>query len=298
MKMPKILQFGAHGQLALEMIRACANSGFEIQPVTRQDVDFHNPNDVARAVRDAQVDIVINLVGYTAVDKAEDEPRAAHIVNAESVGVLADACRSRKLPLIHISTDYVFDGRKGSAYLETDATSPINIYGKSKLDGEKAVAELNPEHVILRTSWVYSANRQNFVRTMIRLGVEREQVSVVDDQIGSPTSARDIAAVLLAMAHRIIKDPTDINFGIFHYCGQGQTNWFEFAKAIFEAASIWCPIKAKLNPIDSGSYKTLAERPAFSCLDCGKISRIYGISAIPWRESLTRVIAELQGQQN
>jgi dTDP-4-dehydrorhamnose reductase len=280
------------------MIRAGANSAVEIRSVTRQEVDFYNPQDVARAVRDARADIVINLVGYTAVDKAETEPRLAQIVNAESVGALAGACRERKLPLIHMSTDYVFDGRASSAYVETDVPNPLNVYGKSKLSGEKAVADLNPQHVILRTSWVYSAHRQNFVKTMIRLGIERELVSVVDDQIGSPTSARDIAAALLKMAQQIVGEPTNNSFGTFHYCGRGQTSWFEFAKSIFKSASPWCPIKAELVPIDSERYKTLARRPANSCLDCSKIGRVYGISPVCWQESLAQVLDELRGAQN
>jgi dTDP-4-dehydrorhamnose reductase len=298
MTTPLILQFGAHGQLALEMIKAGVKSGVEILSVARREVDFCNPHDVARIVRETSADIVINLVGYTAVDKAESEPRLAHVVNAETVGELAKACRERDLPLIHVSTDYVFDGRKGSAYVETDAPNPINIYGLSKLGGEKVIAEMNPQHVILRTSWVYSAYRQNFVRTMVRLGAEREQLTVVDDQVGSPTSARDIASTLLAMARQILAHPANNNFGIFHYCGEGQTSWFEFAKAVLEAASAWRPIKAELIPIDSECYKAPARRPAYSCLDCGKIARTYGISPRPWQESLVQVMDELRGAQN
>jgi dTDP-4-dehydrorhamnose reductase len=298
MTTPQILQFGAHGQLALEVIKAGQESGVEIRSIPRQQVDFCDPLDVARIVREARADIVINLVGYTAVDKAETEPRLAQLVNAEAVGALAKACRERDLPLIHVSTDYVFDGSSKLAYVETDPTNPISVYGKSKLNGEQALAELNPQHVILRTSWVYSAYRQNFVKTMIRLGMEREQVSVVADQIGSPTSARDIAATLLAVADKVLANPASNNFGTFHYSGKGTTSWFEFAKAILAAASAWCPIKAELLPIDSKTYNAPAQRPANSCLDCTKIAQVYGILTVPWRQSLLQVLDELRGAQN
>jgi dTDP-4-dehydrorhamnose reductase len=297
MTAPQILQFGAHGQLALEAIKAAPRFGFEIRPVDRRAVDFCDPDHIARTVQEARADIVINLVGYTAVDKAESEPHLAQLVNAEAVGVLAEACRKRSLPLIHVSTDYVFDGKSETAYLETDVPNPINIYGKSKRNGELALAEQNPEHVILRTAWVYSAHRQNFVRTMIRLGMERDKVSVVSDQIGSPTSAQDIASTLLAMADKILVSPASANFGTFHYCGQGRVSWFEFAKTIFGAASEWCPIKAELLAIDSTTYNAPAHRPAYSCLDCAKIASVYGILPGSWQAALLQVLDELRRAQ-
>ena len=294
----RILQFGGGGQLGRAMI-AAANGSEDIvlRSVARAEADFTRPDEVARAVRDANADFVINSVAYTAVDKAEGEQVLATMINANTVHELAIACAKRGLPLIHVSTDYVFDGAKPAPYNENDVANPLNIYGKTKLAGEQAIQSATSEHIIVRTSWVYSAHGSNFVKTMLRLGAEREIIKVVNDQYGAPTSASDLAAAILAIVKRVIDGVGTEGFGIFHYTGGGETNWHEFATAIKAGAQTWRPFTAGLEPIPAEHYSTAARRPINSRLACDKIRRIYGVETRPWRVALERVLAELRSQE-
>lgn len=298
-----ILQFGTSGQLARESLRAAAGrADISIQALGRERVDFRFPDRVADAVRAAgPVDAVINAVAYTAVDRAESEPDLARRINAESVAALARACRQRGLPLIHVSTDYVFDGAKAGPYLETDATNPLGVYGRTKRDGEKAVRAHADRHVIVRSSWVYSSHGANFVRTMLRLGAARDALRVVDDQHGAPTSAADLAGALHGIARKLVTGRDAGDFGTFHYAGGGETTWRCFAEAIFEDvaacfedAGAWASAKARIVPITTAEHAAPARRPANSRLDCAKIERTFGLTPRPWRESLARVLEELK----
>jgi dTDP-4-dehydrorhamnose reductase len=234
-------------------------------------------------------DLVINAAAYTAVDQAEQEPDAAFAINRDGPAALAEACAKIGAPLLHLSTDYVFDGMKAGPYCEDDPVNPLSVYGASKEAGERAIRARLPDHLILRSSWVYAPEGRNFVRTMLRLARECEEVRVVDDQRGSPTAAADIAGALIAAAGRILAGGRD--FGTFHFCGQGATSWHGFAQAIFEVSQGRRP---RLLAVPSSAYPTPALRPANSVLDCGKFRRSYGISARPWRESLVQCLAEIE----
>jgi dTDP-4-dehydrorhamnose reductase len=284
-----ILVFGRTGQLGRALV-AAAGPGVQLRSLARADANFLEPRSVAEAVMAARdADVVINAAAYTAVDRAESEETAARRVNAESVGALAQACRARGLPLIHVSTNYVFDGAKASPYTEDDAARPLNAYGRSKLAGEDAIRAALDGHVIVRTSWLYSAEGDNFVRTMLRLGRVQDAVSVVDDQHGTPTSAASLAAALIAIATRIARAPPVDCFGTFHYTGVGEATWCEFARAIFAAAGL----ETTVIPITSAAYPTAARRPSNGVLDCGKIDRAFGFSRPHWRDELARVAGEM-----
>ncbi len=294
-----ILQFGATGQVARALTRAAAaHPHITIRALTRDAIDLRRPDEAARAIRDAgPVDVAVNTAAYTAVDKAESEPDIARLVNADAVEAMAQACRARGLPLIHISTDYVFDGSKPAPYVETDATAPLGVYGRTKLEGEEVIRATWDRHVILRTSWVYSPWGTNFVKTMLRLGAERDELRVVDDQHGAPTSAANIADAILEIAARIT-DGTDSGlFGTFHYSDAGETTWRLFAEAIFADVGSWAAVKARVAPISAASYLTPARRPLNSRLDCAKFERIYNMARLPWRDALRRVLKDLETAQ-
>jgi dTDP-4-dehydrorhamnose reductase len=292
---PRILQFGTAGQLGVEMMAMAKAAAIPLTAVNRKAADFTRPEEVVRVVRQADTDVVVNAVAYTAVDKAESEEALAYAINVDAVGTMAEACAARGLPLIHVSTDYVFDGEKRSPYLETDPTRPLNAYGRTKLAGERALAAANPRHVILRTSWVYSAHGGNFVKTMLRLGCERDRLTVVNDQVGCATSAADIASAILAIAGALHAGKD--GFGVFHYTGAGETTWYDFARAVLDGARHWAPVKADLSPIISSQFPTRAQRPRNSRLDCRKIEDVYGIRPVAWRVALGRVLNQLKAQQ-
>jgi dTDP-4-dehydrorhamnose reductase len=290
----RILQFGRTGQVGMEILLRAGARGHQVTALGRDIVDLAEPGRVPRAVAIAgPVDIVINGAAYTAVDKAETEPERANTVNGESVGALAEVCARRGMPIIHLSTDYVFDGTKGSPYTEDDPPHPLNAYGRSKLLGERLLRERQPRHVILRTSWVYSAHGQNFVRTMLRLGVERDELKIVDDQHGAPTAAGDIAEACLALCEQVGARGDAMPWGTYHFAAAGETTWYGFARAIFDEAP-WAGIKARVRPIPTTDYPTSARRPLDSRLDCSEIARAFGIKGRPWREALRAVLAEIR----
>jgi len=292
-----LVVFGRSGQLARELARTQLPSGWRMRFLARPEVDFSgsafNPGAVLdHAMREASAAIVINAAGYTAVDRAESEPGVCYAVNAEAPRCLADACAARDLPLIHISTDYVFDGRKAAPYYEDDAADPLNVYGASKLAGEHAIRAATPAHVIVRTQWVYSPFGANFVKTMLRLGRDRETLSVVDDQFGCPTSAGELARAVVSIAEQLGCGKAD-GYGVFHLSGEGWCAWLDFARTVFEAAARHGRPVPNLMAVRSADYPTAARRPANARLDCSRIRNVYGISGRPWRLSVRNCVDEL-----
>lgn len=296
----KILVTGSEGQFGWELQRQGQLFGFEIIGVDLPQIDITNIIHVENALSAYQPVLIVNAAAYTNVDKAESEADLAFAVNRDGPDNLARACANAKLPFIHISTDYVFDGQKKSPYIETDQVSPIGVYGKSKEQGEKGVRLQTKEHIILRTSWLYGVHGNNFVKTMLRLGREKKILKVVSDQYGSPTSAADLAEAVLTIADLIIsssKINSGIIWGTYHYCGQGITTWHEFAKRIFEIAGRHDAMKVeKIEPIKTIDYPTPAKRPLFSGLDCSLIEKSFGIKAKPWQESLKVTIDRIFAQ--
>ena len=292
----RLLQFGATGQLARELTSAAAaRAGKTLNVVPRSVADFSRPDEIVRAVNaGGDVDAVINATGYTMVDKAETEEALAYRINAEAVGALGRACAARGVPLIHVSSDYVFDGTKREPYDETDAPHPLNAYGRSKLAGERQIQEATDLHVIVRTSWLFSAHGANFVKTMLRLGKEREELRVVDDQFGAPTSAADLAEAILRIAGTLAAGGQDAHYGTFHYSGAGVTTWRGFADAIVTSAAGWAGSRAWVTPIATVDYATPARRPCNSALDCSKIGLVFGIEPVPWTAALDRVLLQLE----
>ena len=285
----KILLAGGSGQLAQELQQILLSSG-EVIAVDRTRIDLSQPESIRQAMAQIQPDLVVNAAAYTAVDKAENEPELAHAVNGIAPGIFAEECEKRGASLIHFSTDYVFDGSRGSAYLETDITNPLGTYGKSKLAGEEAIRNAVNRHIIIRTAWVYgNGGKGNFVKTMLRLGKEREEIRVVADQIGSPTWTGDLAAAV----SQIIPQIKPEIFGTYQYTNSGVCSWYDFAIAIFEEAEkLGFPLKVqRVIPITTAEYPTPAKRPAFSVLSTVKISALLGTYPPHWRQGLRQMLA-------
>ncbi|MEG4217941.1 dTDP-4-dehydrorhamnose reductase [Microcoleus sp. Pol14C6] len=285
----KILLAGGSGQLAQELQPILLSSG-EVIAVDRTRLDLSLPESIPQAMAEIQPDLVVNAGAYTAVDKAESEPELANAVNGIAPGILAEECEKLGASLIHFSTDYVFDGTHGSAYLETDSTNPLGTYGKSKLAGEEAIRKAGNRHIIIRTAWVYgNGGKGNFVKTMLRLGKEREEIRVVTDQIGSPTWTGDLAEAI----SQIIPLLGQETFGTYQYTNSGVCSWYDFAIAIFEeAAQLGFPLKVqRVIPITTAEYPTPAKRPAFSVLSTVKISALLGTYPPHWRQGLRQMLA-------
>jgi dTDP-4-dehydrorhamnose reductase len=281
----RLAVFGRTGQVATELARALPGARF----ITRAEADFADPDAVARAARGLDADVVINAAAHTAVDRAEGEEALATTVNGDSPGALAAVLAGRGVPLLHISTDYVFDGAPGRAWREDDPVAPLGAYGRSKLAGERQVAAAGPDHVILRTAWVFSAHGGNFVKTMLRVGAERAVLRVVADQRGGPTPARDIAAALVTIARAMVAG-RGVG-GVFHFAGAPPVTWADFAEAILAASRL--ERKPQVERITTADYPTPARRPANSVLDCTRIADVYGIAQPDWRAGLAEVLKEL-----
>ena len=289
----RILLTGANGQVGWELSNRGGQRGFEVLALDRADLDITDPVSVSREVNRPGVSLVVNAAGYTAVDEAESEPELAFAVNRDGPSYLASACGKAGIPLVHISTDYVFDGRKEGAYLVTDPVSPLSVYGKSKAAGEVEVREHLKEHLILRTGWLYGVHGDNFVKTMMRLGREREVIQVVDDQYGCPTYAADLAETILRIATQFLEGG-QVHWGTYHYCGKGVTSWHGFAEEIFRLASGYESLKVKrVEPISTSEYPTSAKRPTSSILDCSVLANTFNIHPQPWAESLARMLEVL-----
>jgi dTDP-4-dehydrorhamnose reductase len=287
----KLLLLGAAGQVGRELCRISWPAGTALLALDRPDIDIADRDAVFAAVARERPDIIVNTAAYTAVDRAESEPDAAWAANCAGPGNLAAACRERAVPLIHMSTDYVYDGTKTGPYREDDPVNPLGVYGKSKEAGDRAAREALPEHVILRTAWVYSPHGHNFVKTMLRLAAERPVLRVVADQTGLPTSAADIAAAIREIIRQV--DAGNTKWGTYHFAGGGAVTWHGFAEAIFELAAPWRGPPPRVEAIATAEYPTPARRPANSVLDCTRIGEAFGIAPRPWREALADVIREL-----
>ncbi len=287
----KLLVLGAGGQVGHELCRLAWPAGYSIAAFDHGGVDITQREAVFAAVARERPDIVINAAAYTAVDRAEIETDRAWSGNCTGPLNLAAACHDAAIPLIHLSTDYVFDGSKTGAYREDDPVHPLGVYGSSKEAGDRAVRAALAQHVILRAAWVYSAHGHNFVKTMLRLGQERPVLRVVADQIGSPTSAADIAVAIGAVVQRLAAGET--RWGTYHFAGGGAVTWHGFAVAIFELASPWRGPPPLVEAITTADYPTPARRPANSVLDCSRIGEAFGIVPRAWREALAEVIGEI-----
>ena len=289
----KVLVTGANGQTGWELSKGEGRKSFDILPLDRATLDITDQREVNRQVRGAGVSLVVNAAAYTAVDQAESEAELAFAVNREGPAYLASACAEAGIPLIHISTDFVFDGKKQGPYLEWDQISPLNVYGKSKAAGEVAVRERLREHIIVRTSWVYGVQGNNFVKTMLRMGRERDVIQVVDDQYGCPTWAADLGDMIMGIADQI-REKKEITWGTYHYCGRGVTSWHGLAQEIFSLARQYTSLKVKkVQAIRTADYPTPAERPLNSALDCSLVEKTFNIHPQPWRESLAQMIKML-----
>jgi len=285
-----VLIVGSKGQLGCELVEKMADNGFDLTAVDIDELDITNPAAVDEAICGNKLSVVVNTAAYTAVDKAESEPDLTYGVNRDGPANLAGACAKAHVPLIHISTDYVFDGRQKSAYREDDPVSPLGVYGRSKAAGDDEIRKHLKEHIILRTAWLYGRYGHNFVKTILNLARERDELQVVDDQYGCPTNAVDLADAILAII-RILREKREPLWGTYHYCGQGRTSWHGFARAILEMARTYEEFKVKsIIPIPTTEYPFPTERPANSVLDCSRIQRRLGIYPRKWQEGLKEML--------
>jgi dTDP-4-dehydrorhamnose reductase len=290
----RLLVTGTSGQLAQTLLERGLARGIDIVALRRPQLDLTIPSTLAVALADARPAVVVSAAAYTAVDKAESEEALALRVNAQGAGDLAHACERFGVPVIHLSTDYVFDGAKPAPYVEGDATAPLNAYGRSKLAGEAAVARACPRHLILRTSWIHSPYGTNFVKTMLRLAETRPEVRVVDDQRGCPTQALDLADAIITLGERIAGRPAGAGeWGVYHAAGTGETTWCGLAREIFAIAAARGRPSPVVTPIATTDYPTPARRPANSRLDCSKLASTFGIALPDWRDGARRSVEQL-----
>ena len=282
-----ILVFGKTGQVATEL-----QAFRDIKALGRSQADLANPKVCSEAIKFYKPRAVINAAAYTSVDKAESDEDLANTINGDAPGVMAMACAELDIPLVHISTDYVFDGTGTKPWSIKDIPNPKNAYGRSKLKGEKIIQASGCTHAILRTSWVVSAHGNNFVKTMLRLSKTRDSLAVVDDQIGGPTCARDIARTCLSISEWLIKDPN--KSGVYHYSGQPDVSWCQFANTIFKQAER----QTIATPITTSDYPTAAKRPINSKLDCTATQEIFGIGRPLWLDGLGQIIRDLESKHD
>jgi len=290
--MTKILLIGSRGQIGRELEKQFSVE-YELIALGRPELDLCQENDLADCIESLSPDYIVNAAAYTAVDRAEKEPELARQINTIAPAIMAKSAKKIKASLLHISTDYVFDGKKNTPYLENDPTNPLNVYGLSKRDGEEMIRSVADDYIILRTSWVYgSLGKGNFVKSMLTIANQRDILRVVDDQIGCPTWSSDIAQVI----GKIITKKEHISTGIYHFTGSGETSWYGFALYIFqEAKKLGFPLTVHdVIPISTQQYPTLAIRPAYSVLSNDSLSECLGISASHWQDSLPKMLEELR----
>jgi dTDP-4-dehydrorhamnose reductase len=288
-----VVVIGKAGQLALALARLGQIAGRPVVCAGRPEMDLTRRGALAQALAVQEPALVINASAYTSVDKAESERGQAFAVNAEGVGALAKICAKQGVPLIHVSTDYVFDGRSRKPYREDAPIAPLGAYGASKAEGERLLRESHERHIIVRTAWVYSEHGANFLKTMLRLAAEREVVRVVNDQRGTPTYAGDLAWALATMAKAVLGAETTAAWGTYHFTNAGETTWHGFAQETFRLAAARGLKVPRLEPIATSEYPTPARRPAYSVLDTSKVRTVFGLDPPDWREALSRCLASL-----
>lgn len=294
-----VLVIGREGQVAKSLSVISPPPGMRVVCMGRPMLDLREPASIVEVLEATNPDAVINAGAYTAVDQAESEPDLAFAVNADGPTHVAAACTEQNIPVIHLSTDYVFSGDKSSLYAEADPVGPGNVYGASKLAGEQRLASANPRHIILRTAWVHSPFGQNFVKTMLRLGVSRPQINVVDDQRGNPTYAIHLAEAILAIANQIRgAAATDSRFGVYHAVNGGETTWFGFASEVFRQARAFGYSAPALRPITTAEFPTAASRPANSCLDPSKLMKTFRVALPSWQEGVRDCLKQLADSTN
>ena len=293
--MKRILVTGGAGQVGQALSKQIRDRSDTFLFPSRDAFDLLSEASMVNGLRELKPDLVLNLAAYTAVDRAEDEPEFCAAVNATAPAILARETRRLGVPLIHVSTDYVFSGELDRPYREDDATGPINVYGRTKLEGEQAIAAANPAHVIVRASWIISAYRANFVKTMLRLAADRDTLRVIDDQIGGPTSADDLASALLTIINRYgSKD--GLAPGVFHFSNQGEASWADLAEAVMAAAASLKGVNARIERISTAEYPTKARRPRNSRLNTKKFHATYGHLARNWHEAVSEIVRDLGGR--
>jgi dTDP-4-dehydrorhamnose reductase len=290
-----ILLFGARGQLGHELLHASAARAIPLVALSRTEADITDENAVGAAISRYKPTLVVNAAAYTKVDAAESDTEAARQGNEIGPAVLAAVTAAADVPLVHISTDYVFDGSRDTAYVEDDPTAPINVYGHTKVAGECAVREAAPKHVILRTSWVYGEFGQNFLKTILKLVATRDELRVVSDQYGCPTSTADLANAILSISSRL--GANENVWGTYHYAGNGATTWHGFATRIVTAQAPITGRAPRVTAILTKDFRTPARRPANSVLDCSRFARVFGFHGRPWTEEAGRVARALVGAQ-
>ncbi len=289
----RVLVAGGSGQVARALVDTAPAAEVDVVALGRPGLDLTDPASIEAAVRLAEPAIVINAAAYTAVDQAESDEAGAHALNAEGAGLLAAAAARAGAPILHLSTDYVFSGDNTEPYTEADLPAPTGAYGRSKLAGEAAVAAANPRHAIFRTAWVYSPYGKNFAKTMLRFAETREELSVVHDQIGNPTSAHDIARALWDVTRQLAQDPETLTPGVYHMTASGEASWAEFAEEIFRVSAACGGPAARVSRITTAEYPTPTRRPANSRLDCSKLAGQFGIILPQWQASTRTCVEQL-----
>jgi dTDP-4-dehydrorhamnose reductase len=291
---PDVLVIGSLGMLARDLLVRLESEGFTTLGWDLPEVDITNAEQLSAQLATSAPRMIINCAAYTAVDRAEQEPDLAFAVNRDGPAHLAAACRQLTMPLLHLSTDYVFDGNATRPYREDDPANPLGIYGHSKWQGEEAVRSRLSQHLIVRTAWLYGVHGHNFVKTILRLAREREELQVVADQFGCPTWTGDLAEALIKMAKQVLAGLENHLWGTYHFCGAGQTTWHGFAQAIVEECRKRENLKvSRIIPIATSDYPTAAQRPQWSVLDCGKIEAAFRITPPPWQEGLAETAKEM-----
>jgi len=289
----RILLTGAKGQLGWEILKQAPGSACDCIGIDIAEADLTDPGQVDRVMDATRPDLLIHGAAYTQVDAAETDVQAAFAVNRDAAAHLAAACAAAHIPMVHISTDFVFDGKKSTPYVETDPVAPLSVYGRSKAAGEEVVRQALDRHLIIRTAWMYGLHGHNFVKSMLRLGRENRQLRVVSDQIGCPTFAADLADALLTVCRRI-QNQSQVPWGTYHLCGRGSVSWHGFAQRIFEIAHHLDLVPdVEVTPISTREYPTAAPRPAFSVMSCEKIHTGFGIEPPPWQDSLEKMLKQL-----
>lgn len=285
----KILVTGAEGQLGSEIRELSSNTNYSFEFIDRSELDLTKLESIIPFLESSSPDFIINCAAYTAVDKAEDDPELSGLINAKAPAAIASYCKKNSKRLIHISTDYVFDGDFSRPINEEEQPNPQSVYGKTKLEGEKVVGKILDNAYIVRTAWVYSSYGNNFVKTMLRLGKEKDEINVVSDQIGSPTYARDLAEAILNIIEGI-NNGNDMP-GVYHYSNEGVCSWYDFAAEIMKQAGLSCKVK----PIPTSEFPTKAKRPAYSVLDKSKLNNQFNLKVKNWKKSLeTAIIPMIQ----